>query len=655
MIYISIRGYLLSCLSSLLFSLVAVVLPIDVVHGQSLSFFETFTDHAVLQREVPHPVWGWAVPKQRVSVIFGGEEYTTNSDAAGRWQIELPEQPKGGPHVLIARTKKDRVEISDLYFGDVYLLSGQSNMEWKVRQSDPDGSRAKAIADPFVREVTVAKSTANAPENRLEISDKWRRGTADFIGEFSAVGSYFAHYLRDRVDVPIGLIHSSWGGSRIEPWMPAHLLGLEKVERSSDLSALEAPALEHYQKNFGAAARPPRQDEGKALGYLDPKTNYADWPTIKVPGIWEENGYPKVNGHFYLAKYFELSETQAKSDITLKLGAIDDSDWTYVNGELVGKMYAAYAEARTYVVPQKQLRAGRNVLLVRVEDTGGGGGLTASPGEVRIETVTGNIPLAGQWHYRVGSWSVEEQLNQIPTILYNKMIHPLAGMPLTGVLWYQGESNAGPGSAEAYAEQFKDLINYWRSHFQRSDLPFYWVQLANFEEAQMSPDETGWGTIRESQTAALELPHTAQAVIIDIGEADDIHPQNKWEVGRRLALPALKNIYGFEEIKATSPRVIAGERQAKNTVLLRVDNEDDLLLARDDRYGYAKGFVYRDQSGEWHWARAELSPGGKTILVSSPSNRVITAVRYGFANNPTDANVFNGKGLPLTPFHVEIE
>jgi sialate O-acetylesterase len=655
MIRTPFRQYSLACLLPLIFILLSAALPTTALKSQSLSFFETFTDHAVLQRKVAHPVWGRAVPKQRVRVTFGGEEYTTRSDAAGRWQITLPEQPKGGPHVLVARTNKDRIEISDLYFGDVYLLSGQSNMEWKVRQSDPDGSRAKAIADPFVREVTVAKSTANAPDNSLEISDKWRRGTADYIGEFSAVGSYFAHYLRDRIDVPIGLIHSSWGGSRIEPWMPAHLLGLENVERPSNLSALEAPALERYQKDFGATALPPRQDEGQALGYLDPKTNYADWPGIQVPGIWEENGYPKINGHFYLAKYFELSEAQANGDITLKLGPIDDSDWTYVNGELVGERYAAYAEARSYVVPQKQLRAGRNILLIRVEDTGGGGGLTAAPEDVRIETVVGNIPLAGRWHYQVGSWNVEEQLNQIPTILYNKMIHPLAGMPLTGVLWYQGESNAGPESAEAYAEQFKDLINYWRSHFQRSDLPFYWVQLANFEEAQMSPDETGWGTIRESQTAALELPHTAQAVIIDIGEADDIHPRNKWEVGRRLALPALKHIYGFEEIKATSPRLISAKREGKARVRLTLSNEDDLLMARDDRYGYAKGFVYRNQRGEWHWARAELLEGGKNILVSSPSNQVITAVRYGFANNPTDANVFNGKGLPLTPFHVEIE
>ncbi|MEL6274546.1 MAG: sialate O-acetylesterase, partial [Bacteroidota bacterium] len=223
-----------------------------------------------------------------------------------------------------------------------------------------------------------------------------------------------------------------------------------------------------------------------------------------------------------------------------------------------------------------------------------------------------------------------------------------------GVLWYQGESNAGPQSAEVYAQQFEDMITHWRSLFKNAELPFYWVQLANFKAPQSSPNEVGWATLRNSQTAALSLPNTGQAVIIDIGEADDIHPRNKWEVGRRLSLHALKNIYGQNNRIASSPTVTKVERMGPTARLL-IDHAPEGLVTKGDRYGYAKGFVYRNQDNEWKWAMVAIQPVGNSIVVLPELGDEVTAVRYGWSDNPADANVFSKAGLPLTPFHVELD
>lgn len=623
--------------------------------AQDLSFFETFTDHAVLQRGVEHPVWGWAKPKARVTVSFGGTTYKTKAGADGRWAVMLPAQPAGGPHELSVVAKREEASISDVYFGDVFLLSGQSNMEWRLRQSDPGDIRAKEIADPLIREIKVNRTYASYPQDRLELSDAWRPGTAENIREFSGVGSYFAHYVRKDIDVPIGLLHSSWGGSRIEAWMPAATLGLPEGSYEPG-NVLGNPrvraALETYATAFGEKD-PPTEDRGEELGYLKANADYEKWPTISVPGMWESNGYQAVNGHFYFARYFDVTAEQAAGKATLFLGAIDDSDWTYINGKMVGETYAAYAEKREYAIDPGVLRKGRNVIMIRVEDTGGGGGLYSSPETLRLSTAAGEVPLAGDWHYQIGSFSADQNHNQISTILYNKMIHPLAGMPLTGILWYQGESNAGPADAVAYADQFKTMITNWREHFERADLPFYWVQLANFQSPQSQPDEVGWGTLRESQTAALELDNTGEAVIIDIGEADDIHPRNKWEVGRRLSLHALKNIYE-KDIPAASPRVTSGKADG-GIVTLQLQGGQQGMVIRGGRYGYPKGFTYRTKSGEWKWAKAMIDPAGNEILIIGEPDEVITAVRYAYANNPADANVYTTDGLPLTPFHLELE
>lgn len=639
-----------------LFFLIAVIYA-SFMQAQSLCFFETFTDAAILQREIAHPIWGWAKPRAKVEVRFRDKVYSTKADAEGRWKLLLDPQKAGGPYELLASSGQETQRLEDVYFGDVFLLSGQSNMEWQLQQSDPEGKRAAAMADPLIRELTVAKSTADRPDEHLSLAAPWRAGTADRIANFSAVGSYFAHYLRKEVKVPIGLLHSSWGGSRIEPWMSAAALGLDPAAESIADQIREQQteqALQRYRADFGPQAQPPKEDRGEALGYLSTETDYSRWPRMEMPAHWESLGYTAVDGVFYFVRLLDLSNEQAAQSASLMLGAIDDSDWTYVNGQLVGETYNQYKASRTYQVPARLLQPGRNVILVRVEDTGGGGGFSAAASSVKLRTAKGDISLAGDWHYQVGSMQLSTNYNQLPCLLYNKMIHPLAGMPLKGVLWYQGESNAEGEDARNYAELFPAMIKQWRAHFGQPDLPFYWVQLANYLAPQTTPDEEGWAVLRNSQTAALKLPHTGQAVITDIGEADDIHPQNKWEVGRRLSLHALKNLYGKTNLSAASPS-IAGKSRQGDAVLLRFKDVGTGLLLKKGSGSQANGFVYQNQQGDWQWAKATVGKDAKSISVYPVGKDRIMAIRYAWANNPTAANVFSKEGLPLTPFHLNVE
>jgi len=631
------------------------------VPAQDLKVFESFTDHAVLQRDVDHPMWGWATPKKVVKVAFGEQRLSVKADAEGRWDVLLPPTPAGGPHRITVMSGKEAILLKDVYFGDVYLLSGQSNMEWRLTQSDPDGVRAKAIADPMIRELKVKKSYDGVPREHLPVDEnfngEWMVGDQDGIGNFSGVGSYFAHYLRKQVDVPIGLLHASWGGSRIEPWMRPAALGMKgdpDLEANKDILYTAGIAgRKRFAEDF-PGRNVPTEDTGEKSGWLTDEHNDASWPTMALPTFWEAAGYPNVDGAFYFRRTFTLTAAQAAGEAALHLGAIDDGDYTYVNGQFVGSLPNAYSEPRDYEVKPGVLRAGENTIAIKVVDGGGGGGFSVAADAMKLSTATGDVPLAGNWKFNIGRFEVGGNFNQLPVVLYNAMIAPLGRMPLTGVLWYQGESNAGEGDNLKYADLMKGLVNDWRDRFAQPELPFYWVQLANYTAPPRSANEPGWAVLRQSQTAALALPNTGQAVITDIGEADDIHPKNKWEVGHRLSLHALKNIYG-KEVQAASPSFKKVHTVEGMTVLEFADVGGGLIAkATDDKYGFPRGFTVRDKAGEWHYAHALLDPRDNMIAIVNPAGTGITMVRYNWASNP-DGNLFSREGLPVTSFEVVID
>ncbi len=647
-----------------LFTLLLFTLACTCARAQQLELFESFTNHAVLQRNVDHPMWGWAKPGKVVRVLFGDHKLSVKADKTGRWEVSLPPMGAGGPYKISVQAKPEAILLEDIYFGDVYLLSGQSNMEWRLTQSDPDGTRAKAIADPLIRELKVKKAYAGKPRTRLDIdenfSENWIVGSADGIKDFSAVGSYFAHYLREEVDVPIGLLHSSWGGSRIEPWMRPTADGMNPdLDEVEDMLAQAGiPGRKRFAEDF-PGRNVPTEDEGQAKGWLNDKFDDASWPTMALPGFWEAAGYPNVDGVFYFRHTFSLTEAQAKGKATLRLGKIDDGDVTHVNGQRIGSMPNSYSQDRVYSLPAGTLRAGENTIAVQVTDGGGGGGFYSDAKTLKLETSAGNIALAGDWKFNIGRYAVGGNFNQMPVILYNAMIAPLAEYPLTGVLWYQGESNAGPGDNVQYAQLMKGLIKDWRDFFGQPDLPFYWVQLANFTAPPKSANEPGWAVLRQSQTAALELPRTGQAVITDIGEADDIHPRNKWEVGRRLSLHALKDLYN-KDVVAASPQVSLA-RSINGRVIVNFSGIGGGLevrpnAANDKRYPYlAEGFTVEDAQGKWHFASGLVDEDDNGVVLVVPPGITIKKVRYAWASNPERANLFSKEGLPVTPFEVGVE
>ncbi|MGB3801149.1 MAG: sialate O-acetylesterase [Lewinella sp.] len=624
---------------------------------QDLEVFELFTDQAVLQRNVAHPIWGWARPRRTVRITLGESTVQAKTDRDGRWSATLPPTDAGGPHELTLTDGRTTLSLSDIYFGDVYLLSGQSNMEWRLKQSDPDSIRAGDIADPLIRQILVSKTAEGEPQEHLKLDEVWKAGTKQEIADFSAVGAYFAHYLREAgIDIPIGLVHSSWGGSRIEPWIPATWQGdgasVSADEIKKEIAGRQAQVKTFYQSEF-AGDLPPASEAGPNQEYLS-TTDEDGWSTMELPTLWEGKGYPDVDGVFYYRRAFTLSDDQLQGTATLHLGPIDDNDLTYVNGTEIGTTNN-YAEPRHYSIPAGVLRAGENIVTVRVEDTGGGGGLHGAADSLYLRTNTGTISLAGTWDYRIGAFRINSNsnANQTPTLLYNAMIAPLDNWPLSGVLWYQGESNASGQDAPAYAGQMEDLVGSWREQFDNDNLPFYWVQLANYLPAPTQPDAPGWALLRDQQTAALSIPNTGQAITTDIGEAGDIHPRNKWEVGRRLSLHARRNIYQ-QSVQASSP--IAREMRVTEGIAEITFEEvgDGLMLNMegDNRYPIIRSLTVRDGQDKWHWAVGVLSADAKSIRVINPAGTGITAVRYAWFNNPDDANLFSQGGLPVTPFEL---
>ncbi len=617
-----------------------------------------FSDGMVMQRGTEVPVWGWAAPGEAVTVMFDGQSYTTEADADGAWRVRLPAMAAGGPYEMTIQGADEDMRVRDILMGDVWVASGQSNMEWTVANVNDAETEIAAADDPHIRHFKVPQSWSYAPETTLA-GGSWEQADPAHVGNFTAVGYFFARALRASFadngrDVPIGILNTSWGGSRIEPWMSAEVLGLDEAA----LRALEAKEradqealLEGLRARLGDL---PTEDAGWADGkavWAAPDLDDAGWAAIAVPGVWEQAGYEGMDGIAWYRTTFALTEEEAQQGVTLGLGMIDDSDITWVNGVEVGRIYNAYNQARIYEAPASALRAGANVLTVRVEDTGGGGGIHGSSDMLFVEAGGAKRPLAGTWRFRVGAVTVSpdgQRINKVPTVLWNKMVHPLLPFPIKGAIWYQGESNANNlAEAVAYKELFPQMIEGWRAAWGQGDFPFLWSQLANFMAVDAAPPaESNWATLRESQSAALALPNTGQAVIIDIGEADDIHPRNKQDVGRRLALAAQKVAYGGDLVYAgpTYRQHVVQNGQ----VIIAFDHVGNGLEARNGDLG---GFALAGTDKQWAWADAKIE--GNRVVVWSEAVPEPVAVRYAWGNNPESANLYNDEGLPAVPFRTD--
>jgi len=615
-----------------------------------------FTDNIVLQRNAEVPVWGWAEAGERISVDFNNKTVTAKADKNGKWRAVLPKMKAGGPYEMTISGSGAPISLSNIMVGDVWVCSGQSNMEWIVQNSNDAEAEIAAANDEMIRHFKVSRTYSDAPAEKLE-GGPWEVTSSETVGNFTAVGYFFAKNLRQERDVAIGLLNSSWGGSRIEPWMSAQVLGypdakgtLMKIRQEQEARLQAAKA--KLEEMVGELPEKDAGMDGEQALWAAADYDDTNWRTMALPKLWEDE-LPELDGIVWFRKTIELSAAEAEAGITLHLGKIDDSDLTWVNGQKVGETIGQYNVDRYYEVAPDILQAGKNVITIRVEDTGGGGGIYGEADLLYLESSAGERSLAGDWKYKVGkgSFSISAgRVNHTPTLLYNKMINPILDFPITGVIWYQGESNAGENDAYEYRKLFANMIEDWRKRWTNSgQFPFLFVQLANYMEAKDQPGESSWAMLRESQSETLSVPNTGQAVIIDIGEADDIHPRNKQDVGYRLALAAEKLAYGKDDIVYSGPTFKSMKKEG-NKIRLGFRHTGSGLMAKD-RYGYLKGFAIAGADKEFVWAKAQID--GNEVIVWSDAVKNPVAIRYAWADNPDDANLYNKEGLPASPFRTD--
>jgi len=624
--------------------------------AENITVAALFSDNMVLQQNTGVPVWGTA-SQGKVTVEILGQRKGTTVDPDGRWQVELDEMTAGGPYDMLV-IGQDTTVFTNVMIGEVWICSGQSNMEMPMdgRWGASIVNSAEEISNAVysnIRLFTVEKTTSTQPLDTLQTTG-WHECSPETVKGFSATAYFFGRHLHNTLNVPIGLIHSSWGGTPAEAWTTAEFLKEmpDYAERVEQIAGYRADSImADYEKDLAAWQNLVDEKTNEALAGGDAwesaDLDVSDWKAMDLPVLWEQAGLPAFDGIVWFRTTFTLAEVP-QDGVDLYLGAIDDSDVTFVNGEQVGST-DGYNLPRAYNVPANVLTVGENSVAVKVIDTGGGGGLWGVPEELYVLVAGEKISLAKPWYYMPGVSFGElppqpqsPDSPHRPTVLYNGMINPVIPYAIQGAIWYQGEANAS--RAYQYQTLFPTMIKSWRDAWG-IDFPFYFVQLANFHAVNENPVDSDWAELREAQTMTLALPNTGMAVTIDIGEADDIHPGNKQDVGKRLALNARALTYG-ENIVYSGP-MYRSMKINDDKVILTFDNVGSGLMAQGDKL---TGFAIAGEDKKFVWADAVIE--GETIVVSSPKVEKPHSVRYAWADNP-ECNLYNKEGLPASPFRTD--
>ncbi|HEY0067093.1 MAG TPA: sialate O-acetylesterase, partial [Flavisolibacter sp.] len=571
--------------------------------------------------------------------------------SSGKWIIQLPPQDAGGPYEMLF-TGSNSITVKNILFGDVWLCSGQSNIELtfdRAKYKYPD----------------VAANTNNTNIRQFEVPDhydfqgprqdlpggQWLTATPENILKFSAVGYFFADDLYRAYKVPIGLINAAHGGSAAESWMseealkqfPAYLSEAQKYRDQSLINRIEAAdrkAQNEWLQLLNST------DEGLKNGWTNPGLDDSNWEQMNVPGFWKDEKLGRVNGAVWFRKDVDLSKDLIGRPAEILLGAIVDVDSVFINGRFVGTTSYQYPPRR-YTVPAGVLKEGRNVIAIRIINRSGNGGFVKDkPYELRIDSRT--VDLKGSWKYRLGARMQpapgSTTVRWKPLGLFNAMIAPLTNYSIKGVLWYQGETNAE--RPHDYASLMKALIADWRKQWNRESLPFLLVQLPNFTEARSTPTESNWAQLRQAQLQTLQVPHTGMAVTIDVGEWNDLHPLNKLDVGRRLALQARAVAYK-DKVVASGP-LYRSVKKKRNKLVIRFSDIGGGLVSKDG--GELKHFAIAGSDRKFVWANAQIK--GNKVIVWSDAVPDPVVVRYAWADNPESANLYNKAGLPASPFEA---
>ena len=618
-----------------------------------------FQDHAVVQRDRPIPVWGRAVPGTRVEATLAGRSGSAVTAPDGRWRINLSPVAAGKGHVLtVASGGRDVAAVSDIAAGDVFLCSGQSNMEFETRKSTNAETEIAAANDPDMRLLSVGHISLPRPRTEATRVGTWATVAPASVRDFSAACYFMGRELRRvRPEVPIGLINAAWGGSIIEDWIEeAPLRALGGRDIPLNVLSVWADDREEGERQWRAVSDSwwRGNDPGTRQGWNGTRVNDSAWASMPAEGFWEATTpeLASFDGMVWLRVHVPLTREQARQSATLSLGPVDDVDTTWVNGRFMGGQQSWNAP-RQYAIARGGLKAGDNVIAVGVLDTGGGGGAWGPAVDKALVLEDGTrIPLDTGWRYRVAATLAD--LPNPPrtpwiggsglTTLYNGMIEPLGPWGLTGAAWYQGESNVG--QVEDYARLLPALIANWRARFENPDLAFLVVQLADFGPRRTDTARSIWAELREVQRLVTRAdPRTGLAVAIDIGDPYDIHPTNKQQVGRRLGLEARRLAYG--DVVATSPQPVAAGRQG-NAILVTYPTTADLRIQEADQ---VTGLQLCDASGTCSWASGRID--GTALRVEGVTAATATTVRYCWADSPL-CNLYGPDDLPATPFQIPL-
>lgn len=624
-----------------------------------------FSDHMVLQHDSDVKLWGTADPGSTVKVkaSWTHKAVKAQADQAGRWSLTIHTPGPGGPHKLTV-SDGEKLTLSDILCGEIWLCGGQSNMEMKIEDKviGWEQELAGAASNGSIRLLRVAKRISAKPVEKVDIENGgWTAVTEETLAPFSAAAWFFGKEIAAKTGMPVGLIESCWGGTLIESWTSARTYGtMERFRPQIEMLSQMPDTPEEREVVFERQVADWEKEMAKIdwaysdgrLVWAQPDADLKEWTACKVPGYLQFQGLVGYHGFFWMRKDIDLPASWAGKDLELLVGAVDDNDFTWFNGEFVGHTELCILQRR-YPVPGRLVRAGRNTVAVRVRDDGGLSGIMGGDDNLLVRNVeTGEtLPLSGDWLCRetvdpgkapVFPINLDKNYNG-PTTLYNSMIHPLRDYRIRGVIWYQGESNSS--AAADYKVYLPAMIRDWRLAWGY-EFPFYIAQIANYMKPQTGPERSEWAELREAQLQSLSVANSGMAVLIDIGDANDIHPKNKAEVGRRLALNALYGTYG-QDVVPCGP-LYAGYSVEGARIRIRFTRTDGGLKTADG--GALKGFWIAGPDRVFHPAEAVID--GDNVVVGSPEVENAIAVRYAWADNPA-CNLCNGALLPASPFRTD--
>lgn len=614
-------------------------------------------DSMVLQRDAKIRIWGWATPGEKLSIRFNKKKYKATAGADGKWAIFLAPMKAGGPYQMNIDAS-NHIVLRDILVGDVWICSGQSNMVHQIILHRERYEQDIATANyPAIRHFWIPTMTdLRGPHDDLP-TGYWKAANPQDVLQFSAVAYFFARKIYEQYKVPIGLINASVGGTPAEAWTSEE--GLKEFPAiTNTINRNKDTAYINNLNRRAAANRPVRSqqmDKGLAANKPWYAVDYmpANWRTINIPGYWEDQGARDLDGVVWYRKEIEVPAVMANQPAKIALGRIVDADVLYVNGKQVGNTTYQYPQRR-YQLPAGVLQAGRNVLVVRVTNNAGKGGFVPDK-PYYLAAGKDTIDLKGTWLYKVGEvyaplrpgggGGVISAQNS-PTALYNAMLAPVTNYTIKGFLWYQGEANTS--NAKEYASLMPALIKDWRNKWRQGDLPFLFVQLPGFMDVQYLPAESQWAATREAQLKTLSVPNTGMAVAIDLGEWNDIHPDNKKDVGERLALWAQRMAYGDSSIVYSGP-IYQSHQIEGNKIIINFSHTGSGLITKD---GEAPGeFAIAGADKKFVWAKATISGNQVVVWNDAVANPVY--VRYAWADNPDNPNLYNKEGLPASPFRTD--